>query len=108
MEDAKTIRYVSKDPIQNLKIRVTLWRLSVQKSKATLNNPGAVNQVRSVRNRGQSLARALLHSSPTASYPTFTTRLMPSHRPRQLLRLLCSRSRRRPCSSNTRCSNSNS
>lgn len=38
MEDAKTVRYVSKDPVVNLKVRVTLWRLSVQRSQVHLNN----------------------------------------------------------------------
>ncbi|EFJ41998.1 hypothetical protein VOLCADRAFT_119536 [Volvox carteri f. nagariensis] len=41
MEDAKTVRYVSKDPIQNLKVRVTLWRLSVQRSQVHVINQNA-------------------------------------------------------------------
>lgn len=45
MEDAKTVRYVSKDPIQNLKVKVTLWRLSVQKAKSNVTNPAATDPV---------------------------------------------------------------
>ena len=36
MDEVKTVHYVSKDPIQNLKIKVTLTRLSVQRTKAQL------------------------------------------------------------------------
>lgn len=36
MDEIKTVHYVSKDPIQNLKIKVTLTRLSVQRTKAQL------------------------------------------------------------------------
>jgi hypothetical protein len=34
IEDIKTVHYATKDPIQNLKIRVTLTRLSVQRALA--------------------------------------------------------------------------
>ena len=38
MEDInKTVHYVTKDPLQNLKIRVTLTRLSVAKPKSNVN-----------------------------------------------------------------------
>eukprot|EP00798_Chlamydomonas_sp_ICE-L_P014454 gene14454-20466_t len=40
MEQIKTVHYVTKDPIQNLKVKVTLTRISVHRSKTRLPTPG--------------------------------------------------------------------
>lgn len=39
LEDEKLLHYVTKDPIQNLRIRVTLTRISVQRPRPVLNVP---------------------------------------------------------------------
>lgn len=36
MEDLKTVHYVTQDPLQNLKIKISLTRLSYARSKVSL------------------------------------------------------------------------
>lgn len=45
MDGLKTVRYVTRDPLQNLRIRVTLTRLSAA-SRVSQPSSGAVNKVR--------------------------------------------------------------
>lgn len=44
MDDLKAVRYVTRDPLQNLRIRVTLTRLSAA-SRASHPSSGAINKV---------------------------------------------------------------
>ena len=39
MEEQRTVRYVTRDPIQNLKIKVTLIRLSARRTNTKLHKP---------------------------------------------------------------------
>jgi hypothetical protein len=57
-EQRRTVRYVTRDPIQNLKIKVTLIRLSALRTKTKLHKPTEQCSGRDVERLGSNATAA--------------------------------------------------